>query len=488
MSVTLRVVLAMAIATIAACAAILLLTEQAQTEAIEARIADAVTLAMTSGGRERCEADPERFVERSEARAERARGRGVRSERGRRLSPLVGARFGVFDAEGRGVGAARRLPSDLVERLDREGVALFDEGEGHARFLVRMPWDDGPCVIVGVERVLPEDMSAARRRGLVLSLVVLVVASLAAIFALRTPLARLRALTDASAVLGRSGFVDRAALDRASAQLGGDEVSGLAKSLRDAVDRIAADAARLSARDAALTEYVAHTTHDLMTPITVLTGHLAELEDDLSRGRAIERRTVERAIGEAHYLATLIANLGVVARLDRPDPIVQKRSIDLREVIERVAARHEPLARAKGLSLEHAVPDAPCTIDGDDLLLERALGNLVHNAIRHHKLRDGGEGHVALVLAVEDHGLTIRVVDDGTGLDDATLRSLVSSARGEGVAEAEDAVRTRRHGFGMDVVRRVASLHDFTLEVSRAEEGGLSVLLTRRPTVGQGTI
>ncbi|MBN8611068.1 MAG: HAMP domain-containing histidine kinase, partial [Deltaproteobacteria bacterium] len=314
-----------------------------------------------------------------------------------------------------------------------------------------------------------------------LSLIVLLVASVAAVVALRTPLARLRALTEASSALGRSGFTDRAALDRASQRPGGDEVSALARSLRDAVDRIAADASRLSARDVALTEYVAHTTHDLMTPITVLTGHLAELEDDLSRSRPVERRTVERAIGEAHYLATLIANLGVVARLDRPDPIVQKRTIDLRDVVERVAARHEPLARAKGLSLEHAVPDVPCTMEGDDLLLERALGNLVHNAIRHHAARDGSsEGHVALVLSRDEHAITLHVVDDGAALDDATLRSLLASARGDGTRDQEDAVRTRRHGFGMDVVRRVASLHDFALEVARADEGGLSVTLSRR--------
>ena len=480
MSITLRVVLAMAIATIAACAALVMLAEQAQTEAVEARIADAVTLGMSSGGRERCEADPQRFVERTEARAERARGRAPRGQRGHRLAPLVGARFAVFDAEGRGLGDVRHVPSELVSRLDRDGVVVLDEDGDRARFLVRMPWDEGPCVIVGVERVLPEDMTAARRRGLVLSLIVLLVASVAAVVALRTPLARLRALTEASSALGRSGFTDRAALDRASQDAGGDEVSALARSLRDAVDRIAADASRLSARDVALTEYVAHTTHDLMTPITVLTGHLAELEEDLSRSRPVERRTVERAIGEAHYLATLIANLGVVARLDRPDPIVQKRTIDLRDVVERVAARHEPLARAKGLSLEHAVPDAPCTIEGDDLLLERALGNLVHNAIRHHTARDGSEGHVALVLARDEHAITLRVVDDGAALDDATLRALLESARGDGTREQEDAVRTRRHGFGMDVVRRVASLHDLALEVARADEGGLSVTLSRR--------
>jgi signal transduction histidine kinase len=478
-----RVVLAIAIATIAASGSLLLFAEQAQREAFETRVADAVTLAMTSGAREQCEADPARFVDRSSARAERGprRGRGSRRAAAR-MAPIVGARFAVFDAEGVSASGAPTLDRAQLDRLSRDTVVSLPAQNGLARFLVHMPWDEGPCAIIGVARPISPDMTTGRRRGLFFALAVLLVAVGAAVLALRSPLSRLRTLTDAARALGRSGFSDRSALDRAAPRASSgdvpprDEIGALAASLRDAVDRIAEDASRLSARDTALTEYVVHTTHDLMTPVTVLTGHLAELEEDLAKGSAVERRTVERAIGEAHYLATLVANLGVVARLDRPDPIVQRRAIDLRDVVERVAARHEPLARAKGLALEHAVPDDPCPFEGDDLLLERALGNLVHNAIRHHRVSESGEGHVALVLSVARGEVSVRVVDDGAGLDDASLRALSATAHGE--ASDADPSRTRKHGFGMDVVRRVASLHGLTLAVERAESGGLSVTLS----------
>lgn len=485
MTITARVVLAIAFASLAATAALLFFAEQAQREAIEARVADAVIVGMSSGGREQCELDPTRFVARSARgqRAERTRSRGRV-----RFSPLVGARFAVYSHEGASLSGAPSLDAATLAAFDTRAVVALPSREGLERYLVHMPWEEGPCAIVGVERTLPEETTDVRRRGLWLSAIVLAVASLAAVTALRTPLRRLRALTDAAKALGRSGFRDREALDRASPRGASetDEVGALARSLRDAVDRIASDAERLSARDEALTEYVVHTTHDLMTPVTVLTGHLAEVEDDLTAGRALDPKTVSRAIGEAHYLATLIANLGVVARLDRPDAIVQTRELDLRDVIERVVARHEPLARARGLSLEHAVPDAPCRIEGDDLLLERALGNLVHNAIRHHRAQGEGEGHVALVLSggggLGERGegaLRVQVIDDGAGLDDATLARLRASAAGESPAESEDAVRTRRHGFGMDVVRRVAALHGMDLHIERAEEGGLSVTLSR---------
>ncbi|MFO0708523.1 MAG: HAMP domain-containing sensor histidine kinase [Sandaracinus sp.] len=479
MTITLRVVIAIAVASLSASLALVFFAQEMQRETIEARLADAVTAAMSAGAREQCEADPVRFVSRSAERAQRAERRGRRPRA--RLGSIVGARYAVFDHAGQSATGAPSLDPSLVAALDRETIVALPEQGGVARYLVHMPWSDGPCAIVGVERASPTELDVVRRRGLWLSLVVLAVASLAAVLALRTPLARLRSLTEAAGLLGRSGFRDRTALDRAAATGRGDEVGALTASLRDAVDRIAADASRLSARDVALTEYVAHTTHDLMTPVTVLTGQLAELEEDLARGQRVEPRTVARAIAEAHYLATLIANLGVVARLDRPDPIVQKRAIDLRDVIERVAARHEPLARARGLVLEHAVSEAPCPLEADDLWLERALGNLVHNAIRHHTTREGSEGHVALVLAQRDGAFEVRVIDDGRGLDDVALRALAEGAEGAHAA-SDDAARTRKHGFGMDVVRRVAAVHGLSLRVARADEGGLSVTLSGHVT------
>ncbi len=492
MSVTARVLLALSLASLAAVVALFVFAEASEREAREARIVDAVTAAMSAGGRERCERDPARFIVERRAGGVRRRARDDAPRRGRarRVMPLVGSRFAVYAHDGTSASGAPALDPSSLEEFERSTLVVLGEERGVVRYLVHMPWEEGPCAIVGVEHPAKDaELSAARRSGLGLSLVVVIAAALAVVFALRAPLARLRALTRAAEALGRSGFRDRERLDHV--QLEGsdrDEVSALARSLRAAVDRIAEDAARLSSRDAALTEYVAHTTHDLMTPITVLTGDLAEIDADLRERGATFPKTIARAIGEAHYLGALIANLGVVARLDRPDPILQRRTIDLRDVVERVASRHEPLARARGLQLDFAVPDAPCELEGDDLLLERALGNLVHNAIRHHAGRAPGEGHVAIVLserAIEGEArvVELRVLDDGRGLDDATLALLAARARGEAEDASTSASRTRSVGYGLDVVRRVAALSGLRLEVERAEEGGLLARLVG-PGVG----
>lgn len=459
MSITTRVMLAVAIAAIVATAALLVGMHTIEREAAEARLIDMVTNVMETGGRERCEANPRRFAEHSRMPRRMAR-------RGRMLGGNTGV--DVYSADG---------SSSLGEApLSREVLAQMNERDVFAvgrRLFVRMSWDEGPCAIVSVGR--PADgMLVNSWRPWLLALVVLGVSLAASVLALRNPLRRLSMLSHAATELAASGFQTRTKLDEASRLGAPDEVGQLTLRLRDAVDRIAQDSAALAARDVALTEYVTHTTHDLMTPVTALMQHLAQLEEEARDGQAASPEAVSHAMRETHYLTQLVGNLGIIARVDASDRIVQKRDLDLREIVERVAARHMPLARSHRLSLAHSVPDVAVMANVDELLVERALGNLVYNAIRHHRLAAGQEeGHVALLLSAKGARFALRVLDDGANgaKEAARIQALLDGAN-------EDAqARTRTHGFGMEVVRKVALAHDFSVKVAPGAEGGIEITI-----------
>jgi len=476
MTVTARVGWAIGAAVLGALLALGALAHALREEAFEARLSDTVTAAMEAS-RARCEADPAAFVARRPTRPPRGP-RAPRGGRGERRVERVrpGRTQAVFAADGRASSGGPPLDPEALATLQAHATVPLDgPGVPPDTYAVRMPWDEGPCAIVQVRAPRPHPGAFAALRPLSIAGVVLLVALLAAVLALRGPLVRLRALTRAAEELARSGFSRRGALDEAapapnpSRPGARDEVEALGAALRLAVDRIAADAAALSARDAALTEYVAHTTHDLLTPVTVLTGQLAELQAALAAHAPVDPALVAHAMGEAHHLTQLVQNLGIVARLDRPTPIVQRHPLDLRDVVARVAARHAPLARARGLSLEHAVPAQPVPFEGDGLLLERALGNLVHNALRHPRREGRTGGHVAVVLTASGGGFALRVLDDGDGMTDAGLEALRSGVPTD--------ARTRTVGFGLDVVRRVADLHGLRLDVEHGQDGGLTFTL-----------
>src|SRR5437764_1285340 len=78
---------------------------------------------------------------------------------------------------------------------------------------------------------------------------------------------------------------------------------------------------------------------------------------------------------EAHYMASLLRNLGTAATLDDADHRGEsdRHPVDISALVDRVVARHRPLARAGQIDLNHAVPDVPVVTVADVTLFEQAV-------------------------------------------------------------------------------------------------------------------
>jgi signal transduction histidine kinase len=262
---------------------------------------------------------------------------------------------------------------------------------------------------------------------------------------------------------------------------GSDEIAELGSAFADAAREVRGALDVQEARERTLREFLANTTHDVMTPLTVLQGHLAALEEAARDGRGIgevERGAIASAIDELQYTTSLVRNLEVAARLEAGEPHVARAPVDLGRLVERIVARHRPLARQRDVGIEAAVPDAPLVAELDETFFEQAVGNVVFNAIRHHRAEGG---HVAVVLERVSRGeearFRLRVLDDGPGVPaDELARLTERSVRG-------DAARTRHpdgKGLGLAIARRVCELHDVELGFANGadgERGGLVVTM-----------
>lgn len=451
MSVRLRVLLALVIVALPATLLAVLLSFRARQDAFVDTLYASTVERMQEGGRARCEEAPAHFQ------------LGPRRAAGGR------AHTRVYDASLRPAREGGPALEPVLARALEGGqeVASIARGGG-ATVAMRMPWREGPCAVVVLDsRTIP---GALRRRGmlgdLATTLAALGLAFVVVFFALGPPLRRLSRLASAVRNATPEGVVPP------KESFGRDEIGEVAQALAEASERARAFVARLEARDRALTEYVDGTTHDLAIPLTVLSARLSDAEALQREGRPIDAALLASALAECQYLTQLVANMGATARLERGEGEVEKRPIDLRAIVERTMDRFRPAARHHGVSLDFATPDAPVMASGDDILVERAIGNLVHNAIRHHGKSDvGAPGHVALVLAREGEEFVVRVLDDGAGVDDALV------ARLEASDDVPDPRRARSPGLGLRIVRRIAKAHGFTLRFARGEAGGLEVTL-----------
>jgi signal transduction histidine kinase len=353
------------------------------------------------------------------------------------------------------------LDPGLAAQAARAGSAsrTVTVGGQRGRELVRrIPRLSDGCEWVVAGRTLPEDDDA----GLVPWLVASLLAPLVVWAALGSPVARLRALAEA---------VRRSSADEYRTPLGidsDDEVGDLARAFDEAAAAIRTHVARVEDRERVLRQFVADTTHDLMTPLTVLQGEIAALEASVRPGAAA------LAAREAQYLASIVHNLATVARLDVGEGELAPEPFDLADVVERVVRRHEPLARRLEVALGWAVPPEALWAMGEATLVEQALGNVVHNAIRHNR----AGGHAAVTLDADGGAFVVRVRDDGPGVDDDELGKLTDRAwRSTGA-------RTRSPdglGLGLTITRRVCDRHGWSLGLRRVDGGGLEAEI-RGPT------
>ncbi|MBK9035846.1 MAG: HAMP domain-containing protein [Myxococcales bacterium] len=368
------------------------------------------------------------------------------------------------DARAPGLAPARvaALAQQAWIAIDR---ATFDE---RVSVLVRTPWPDGPCAYVLVRGTSPRGFIGAILPASELWLAPLAAVLVAVLIVVGPVVRRVRRLTAEVRRSAAGGFVD------APTPTGTDEVRALGDAFVAASAEVRRQLAARDDRERALREFLANTTHDVMIPLTVLTQHLASLRAGVrTREPAELDQIVAQAMDEAHYLAALLHNLSVAARVDVAEPRLERSPIDLNALVARVIARHRPVAVERGIELDSGVPERPVIVDADLTMLEQAVSNVAYNAIRYN--RRGG--HVAVVLDRADDDFVLRVLDDGPGIPPPDLGSLI------GRGFRSDAARTRTtgghggHGIGLHITHTVARLHDYRLTFRNREPTGLEVEL-----------
>jgi len=334
---------------------------------------------------------------------------------------------------------------------------------------MRMGLDSGSTILVLVQRVgeaAPSAVSDLIWGGVVLCGVLFLVVLLAAGPIVR----RVRRLT---AEVRRSAGEHYAV---PVAVRGDDEIAGLAHAFNEAGAQVRAHVEDLEQREKTLRGFVANTTHDVMIPLTVLQGHLSAMRKGLEGGTAVVPEQVVSSLEEAHYMASLIHNLSAAAKLEAGERHIQRHPVDLNAIVERVVARHRPMAQAREIQVDFAVPEAVVQVEGDVTLLEQAVSNLVHNAVRYNECG----GHVAILLEARgapgdgEAAFALRVIDDGPGMPADQLKRL-PERRYRG-----DAARSRHPeglGLGLNIAWDVAERHGLTLGFKASEYGGLEAEL-----------
>ncbi len=237
------------------------------------------------------------------------------------------------------------------------------------------------------------------------------------------------------------------------------EIAKVATAFNRAAQTAVSSMDALIQADRSIREIVANVNHDVRTPIAALklsAGKLMRLAPE-----AIKDTTL---LADINYLDGLVGNLALLVQL-KGNPIPPPRRVfDLRELVDRAVARLSLLGEVRSVSVQGGTPDDPVWVNAEEIGLEQALSNLVHNAI------DFAQGQVAVSCQVRTDGVWLEVADDGPGAPAIEIATL-SERHVQGSGS-----RTRGRsgqGLGLSIARAVAENHGGTLTLEKIPDGGM---------------
>ena len=214
--------------------------------------------------------------------------------------------------------------------------------------------------------------------------------------------------------------------------------------------------------------FTADASHELRAPLNVLRG---EIDVALRRDRSAAeyREVIERCREEVLRMGTLVQDLLALARSDAGVLVGQSAEIDLCDLARRIAERHRSLAVERGVRLD--LYGAGASVLGDPAVLERAVENLVVNAIRYSPR--GG----TVTIEVEpspDGSHLLRIRDEGPGVPSEQVEHLFTRFfRGDPSRRRSGAFPQEGTGLGLAIARAGAEAHGGALHFAGNAPGAV---------------
>jgi len=246
---------------------------------------------------------------------------------------------------------------------------------------------------------------------------------------------------------------------------GRDEVARLGESFNAMADQLQTAADRQREVETLRRNLIAWTSHDLRTPLTAIRVRVEALHDGLVTEPDEARRYVAAMRADVLALSGLLDDLFELAQLDASGPRAERLPHAPAELVDDCLRRFLLLAEQRGVALVGDVDRNPPAVAAQPGKIDRVLGNLVDNALRHTPA--GGRVTVGARAAAE--GVVFFVEDSGPGFGPEDLaHGFEQFYRGE-------AARSRAMGgagLGLAIARGIVESHGGRIWAENRAEGG----------------
>lgn len=309
----------------------------------------------------------------------------------------------------------------------------------------------------------------ALRSGGWIAAVAIVIAVLTGLIAFAAITRRLQRTIDeiesfAGSALKDAGNIDTPRSATSGIKRGGNEIDRLSSAFGSMRTRLLSQMEELRRQDELRRELVANVSHDLRTPLTSMQGYLETLARmDATLTTEERREYLDVAVRQSHRVSRLSQQLFELARLECEDALPQPELFSISELVHDIAQKFALSAQYKSIRMSTRIDGDGLLVHADIGMIERAIGNLVENAIRHTP----EHGEIALSARARGRGIEVRIEDNGQGIPAEHLPGLLE--RGSPLRRM---AAQRGGGLGLLIANRILTLHGSGIQaVSRLGEG-----------------
>ena len=221
-------------------------------------------------------------------------------------------------------------------------------------------------------------------------------------------------------------------------------------------------------------DFVANVSHELRTPVTAIRSAAETLIDGAATDPAASQAFIGIIDRNAQRLQQLVEDLLDLSRIESRGFRLSMEPIDLKPIFSQVMGLFRERASKKGVGLEERLTSELPKVKADRRALEHVLTNLIDNAVKYC-----GQGtHVWLAVTTTAEALTVRVGDDGPGIDERHLPRIFERFYRVDAGRSREVGGT---GLGLSIVKHLVEAMGGSVSVeSRLSQGTTFSFTLRR--------
>lgn len=227
---------------------------------------------------------------------------------------------------------------------------------------------------------------------------------------------------------------------------------------------VAKDVTRLFQLEQMRRDFVGNVSHEMRTPLTVISGYLETMVDSADDLPPRWRRAITTMAQQSSRMEALITDLILLSRIETGEQTVNDTVTDVHALISQICHDAKALSGEKQHEFTVSIGERRL-LRGDEGQLRSAFSNLIFNAVKYTP----AGGHIAITWETDRDGARLSVKDTGIGIDPVHIPRLTERFYR---ADPSRHKETGGTGLGLAIVKHVLLNHDGNLQIrSRIGEG-----------------